>query len=239
MSTTDHAGIIWEFLKKKGLNDFAAAGLMGNLKAESALNPKNLQNTYERKLGLTDEAYTQSVDDGSYGNFAMDKAGYGLAQWTYWSRKANLLNYAKSRNASIGDLDMQLDFLWNELKGYRSVMETLRGASSVLEASNAVLEGYERPANRSESVQQKRCSFGQEFYDRYAENPEKELAEETSAASDAEIPVRKYAVRSGDTLWGIARKYLGSGLRWKEIAEMNGIKGTLIRTGQVISIPEK
>jgi hypothetical protein len=32
---------------------------MGNLYAESALNPKNLQNTYEKKLGLSDEEYTR------------------------------------------------------------------------------------------------------------------------------------------------------------------------------------
>ena len=42
---------IWRYLKSAGLNDFGVAGLMGNLFAESGLNPKNLQNTYEKKLG--------------------------------------------------------------------------------------------------------------------------------------------------------------------------------------------
>ena len=79
--------IIWDYLKAKGLNDYGTAGLMGNLFAESALNPKNLQNTYEKSLKLTDAEYTKKVDDGSYTNFVNDKAGYGLAQWTYWSRK--------------------------------------------------------------------------------------------------------------------------------------------------------
>ena len=37
---------IWEFLKSYGLYDYGAAGLMGNLYAESCLNPQNLQNTY-------------------------------------------------------------------------------------------------------------------------------------------------------------------------------------------------
>lgn len=45
---------IWNYLKSKGLNDFGVAGLMGNLYAESALNPKNLQQTFEKKLGYTD-----------------------------------------------------------------------------------------------------------------------------------------------------------------------------------------
>lgn len=52
---------------------------MGNLFAESGLNPKNLQNSYEKKLGYNDVTYTQAVDDGTYNNFVKDSAGYGLA----------------------------------------------------------------------------------------------------------------------------------------------------------------
>ena len=109
---------IWEFLIDKLGNAFGTAGLMGNLYAESGLNPQNLQNTYEKKLDMTDASYTAAVDQGSYDNFVKDSAGYGLAQWTYWSRKQNLLNFAKERNASIGDLEMQIEFLWKELNGY-------------------------------------------------------------------------------------------------------------------------
>lgn len=68
---------IWNFLKSKGLSSCGAAGLMGNLYAESGLNPQNLQNSYEKKLGHTDASYTAAVDNGSYGNFARDGAGYG------------------------------------------------------------------------------------------------------------------------------------------------------------------
>lgn len=70
---------------------------MGNLYAESGLMPNNLQNTYNNKLGKTDAEYTAAVDNGSYGNFVKDSAGYGLAQWTYWSRKQALLNHANRR----------------------------------------------------------------------------------------------------------------------------------------------
>ena len=96
---------IWRFLKGKLLSDCGAAGLMGNLYAESGLNPVNLQNTHERKLGLSDKEYTQQVDFGLYADFVHDGAGYGLAQWTFWSRKQNLLAFAKSREKSIGDLN--------------------------------------------------------------------------------------------------------------------------------------
>lgn len=169
--TSDVESTIWNFLKGKGLNDFAIAGIMGNLCAESNLNPKNLQNSYEKSLGFTDESYTKAVDNGSYGNFVNDKAGYGLVQWTYYSRKQALLDYAKSVGKSIGDLGMQLEFMWKELQGYTSVMNTLKSATSVLEASNAILLQYERPADQSESVQKKRAGYGQTYFNKFAGKP--------------------------------------------------------------------
>ena len=92
---------IWNYLIGKGLSQAGAAGLMGNLYAESGLDPKNLQNTYEKKLGYNDAGYTAAVDSGSYTNFVHDSAGYGLAQWTYWSRKQNLLAFARTAGKSI------------------------------------------------------------------------------------------------------------------------------------------
>ena len=133
---------IWNFLTGKSLNAYAVAGIMGNLYAESGLMPNNLQNTYNNKLGKTDAEYTAAVDNGSYGNFVKDSAGYGLAQWTYWSRKQALLNHAKQAGVSIADLNMQLGFLWEELQGYTAVMDTLKKAGSVRAASDAVLTGY-------------------------------------------------------------------------------------------------
>ena len=112
----DNAKIIWDRLSNEGFTKAGAAGLMGNLKAESNLDSKNLQNTFERKLGYTDNSYTLAVDNGTYKNFVKDSAGYGLAQWTYWTRKQNLLNFAKKQGKSIGDLEMQIDFLLKELK---------------------------------------------------------------------------------------------------------------------------
>ena len=160
---------IWNFLIGKGLSKAGAAGLMGNLYAESALNPKNLQNSYEKKLGYTDDSYTAAVDNGSYGNFVKDKAGYGLAQWTYWSRKQNMLEFARAAGKSIGDLEMQLDFLFKELtEGYKAVLSVLKTATTVKAASDSVLLNYERPADQSDAVKTKRASHGQTYYNKYA-----------------------------------------------------------------------
>lgn len=160
---------IWNFLVGRGLSKAGAAGLMGNLFAESALNPKNLQNSYEKKLGHTDDSYTAAVDNGSYNNFVRDSAGYGLAQWTYWSRKQNMLEFARAAGKSIGDLEMQLDFLFKELtEGYKSVLAVLKTATTVKAASDSVLLNYERPADQSNTVKTKRAGYGQNYYDKYA-----------------------------------------------------------------------
>lgn len=160
---------VWNYLVGKGLSDAGAAGLMGNLYAESALNPKNLQNSYESKLGYNDDGYTTAVDNGSYDNFVHDSAGYGLAQWTFWSRKENMLEFARAAGKSIGDLEMQLDFLFKELSGsYASVLATLRTATTVKEASDSVLVDFERPADQSSTVKTRRAGYGQTYYDKYA-----------------------------------------------------------------------
>lgn len=160
---------IWNYFIGKGLSKAGVAGLMGNFYAESALNPKNLQQSYEKKLGHTDSSYTAAVDNGSYGNFVRDSAGYGLAQWTYWSRKQNMLNFARAAGKSIGDLEMQLDFCFKELsEGYKGVLNVLKTTKSVKTASNKVLLNYERPADTSKAVQEKRAGYAQEYYDEYA-----------------------------------------------------------------------
>ena len=159
---------IWNYLIAKGLSKAGVAGLMGKLYAESGLRPTNLQNTYEKKLGYTDASYTAAVDNGSYGNFVRDSAGYGLAQWTYWSRKQNLLNFAKKAGKSIGDLEMQLNFLWSELQGYPAVISALKTASIVKTASDSVLVNFERPADQSNTAKNRRASYGQKYYDKYA-----------------------------------------------------------------------
>lgn len=158
--------IIWDYFKKKGFTEYGIAGLMGNLKQESGFNPKNLQNNGNKKLGMTDDEYTEAVDSGAYSSevFQNDKYGFGLAQWTWHTRKAKLLSYAKKCGKSVGDLEMQLDFLYNELKGYKEVFKVLQTAKSVREASDIVLLKYERPADQSEKAQKKRAGYGEEIY---------------------------------------------------------------------------
>lgn len=168
----DNSKEVWDFLTNDcKLNNYAAAGIMGNLYAESGLNPMNLQNSYNKKFNVTDEAYTKNVDSGLYtkDQFIKDKAGYGIAQWTYWSRKNGLYEFAEKKGTSIGDLKMQLEYFWKEFSSnYATVRTKVERANSVREASTYILREYEKPADQSEVVAAKRADFGLTFYDMYA-----------------------------------------------------------------------
>ena len=166
VNTGDIAGQIWSMLKSYGLSDIAAAGILGNAQAESGVNPKNLQNSYEKKLGYSDESYVNGVDNGTYSNFVHDSAGFGLFQFTYWSLKQDVLNEAKARGVSIGDTQMQVDVMIKQIKS-SGVFDKLNAAASVQEASNIFLHQYERPADQSAQVEKKRGGYSQTFYDKF------------------------------------------------------------------------
>lgn len=48
-----------------------------------------------------------------------------------------------------------------------------------------------------------------------------------------------YRVAKGDTLYSIAKKELGSGGRWKEIASLNGLDNGQVKVGQRLKMPSK
>lgn len=164
----DNPEKMFNFLRQQGFTEAGSAAVVGNGYAESGCSSINLQNNGNRELDMTDEQYTAAVDNGTYTNFVNDKYGYGIFQWTYWSRKQNLLNYAKSKGVSIGDLEIHMNFLMQELNaGYKPLLNILRTSNSVSECSNAFMLQFERPANQSVENQNKRVSYGQEFYNKF------------------------------------------------------------------------
>lgn len=154
---------IFDFFAGKGFTAAGIFGMLGNIREESGGNPRNLQNSYEKKLGYTDDSYTEAVDAGAYTNFTHDAAGYGLAQWTYSTRKENLLKFARHQGDSIGDFDMQLAFMYQELQGYKTLFAILKTTDSIREASDAFMTQYEKPADQNEKAKRRRASYGEEI----------------------------------------------------------------------------
>lgn len=166
----------WSYLKNKGVPEKGRAGLMGNIQHESAFQWNNVENLLQQRLGgISDEEYTKQVDNGTISREkflapmgANTQYGYGLVQWTSRGRKEGLYDLAKSRNASIADPGVQLDWLWTELNGpYASTLSKMKSSSSIRDVSDYVLQHFEIPAGWNDpSVQSLRANSGQDIYNK-------------------------------------------------------------------------
>lgn len=175
----DYMPQIWNTLKAAIGNEYGVAGLMGNLYAESGCTPYACQPsrpystcmTYIGKVDRHEISETGFVHHGcsSTGGVAQGQGGFGLAQWTYYTRKQNLYNYWLSQGGSIGDLGMQLNYLIIELQtDFSDVWNVLVNARSVKEASDYVLHHFEKPSDQSTAVENVREGYGIDIYNQYA-----------------------------------------------------------------------
>ena len=178
-TTTDHSRTIWDYFMVKINNEFGVAGLMGNLHAESLLHPDIVQG--DIPYSSFSKEYTSNVDSGVISEYDFvhngpNGGGYGLAQWTYSTRKQALYDMWKSGGySSIGSIELALDYLWYELENdFTGVLSVLKTATSIREASDKVLHDFESPADQSETVELKRADNSQYFYNRYATGSDSE-----------------------------------------------------------------
>ena len=172
----------YSFFLRKGLTPAGACGLIGNLEAESdGFYPDRLEYLCVKRLKengktYTDASYTAAIDSGKISceeflhPLPGKQYGYGLAQWTTASRKSGLWTLAKHKGVSIADLDMQLDYLMQELEEkFPSVLEALKTTNSIQEASDIVLVKFESPANAS-ALKASRAARGKKFYEKVKED---------------------------------------------------------------------
>lgn len=159
--------LIWNYLMDMTGNAYGAAGIMGNLWAESGLLATNMEDCYGHSLEYDDLSYTMAVDEGTYPDFTGDGVGYGLAQWTYVTRKEKLYAFAIEQGTSIGDLEMQLRFLEQELSEC-GLLAAFENAGSIQKASGIMLVCFEAPTDQSDDVKKRRVQICQDFYNRFA-----------------------------------------------------------------------
>lgn len=174
---------IWDALNADIQNDYGVAGLMGNLYAESSLWPGRVENDFTSGYSVSQQ-YTTLFQNGqvSREEFRWNTSppqisssygpGYGLAQWTFYTRKYNYWDYATAgQHGRPGTVAFECWFLlWELQTDYASTYNVLRNATSVNEASDYVLEHFENPANWQDYITIRR-QYSQNLYDEYAGSP--------------------------------------------------------------------
>lgn len=111
----------FKFFSDKGLTFEQIAGLLGNLFAESSLNPR-ASNLSEKRAG--------------YSGF-----GRGIAQWSN-SRVQDFETYTGTKLEN-STLDQQFNFIWYELQQRPELMRQLQYAETPEEAADLIYRGYE------------------------------------------------------------------------------------------------
>jgi uncharacterized protein DUF2272/tail lysozyme len=147
-------------VNRYGLPVNGAAGLVGNLLAESSLLPNRIEGSAAATpmrardfAGHLRDFTPEQVRDRSFAQRTGPRSpGAGIAQWTSPQRRAGLFQHTVNGRrlgaAILFDLDAQVDYLVTELRGgYRAVLATLSAPDVTVEqASDVVLLRFERPA---------------------------------------------------------------------------------------------
>lgn len=142
-----NARVIWNFLKYKGLSDAAAAGVLGNIQAESGFNP--------------------AIQEYATGE------GYGLIQWSF-SRRDSLEAAAAARGVDVSDLQFQLEYLWEEsLDPSTSYGKNLSAAGfyttdSASDAAYYFHKYVEISADSQAAIQNNRCATAEKWYSEFS-----------------------------------------------------------------------
>lgn len=150
-----------------------------------------------------------------------------ICQW-HKGRFDNLKKWCADNGKDYTSLDGQLWYLKHELEvSYKTVLSTIMSVTET--AEGAYNSGYiwckkfEIPADtENNSVKRGELAKGT-YYPKY------------TGVSVNEG--KTYTVQKNDTLWGISKKFLGTGTRWNEIAKLNSLNSTGIRAGMVLKIP--
>lgn len=206
---------IWSLLIDKIKNPFGVAGLMGNLMAESSMNPACTTPVVTSRDYINDIKRCEITSQ----EFAHDNVAFGLAQWRYWTRKEELIRFAGHEH--IDHPIYQTWFLLKEIKSYKTVWDTLLNATSVKEASDIVMLRYEKPANTSDAAKEKRAAYGQMYYDQFAGQQQSEYVVKKYVKAKTQVNIRvtpdKLQPRLGELRKGQTAELISTENGWHKI----------------------
>ena len=174
----DYMPILWNGLMAIIGNEIGVAALMGNIYAESGCTPYACQpsRAYSTCMTYINNVNIHAINEWAFvhrgtsstGGVAGGQGGFGLCQWTYYTRKQNMYDEWVNYGGSIGDIHFQIHFIeWELNNTHIGTLSALQNATDIQSASNYVLFNYEGPKDKSADVQDTRANYAQQIFDRY------------------------------------------------------------------------
>ena len=139
---------IYDRLRAAELTEAGALAMLGNWDCESNCESVRLQGDFSSYRTVSKQ-YASDVDSGriSRDSFKNDQKGFGLAQWTYFTRKAALYDFARAKGKSIGDESMQVDFALLELRSdFSGLLNLLKTSNDLYQCVKDICYKFENPA---------------------------------------------------------------------------------------------
>lgn len=178
---------IAEQCRKAGMTLAGAAGVLANVQAESAFIAINVQDSFNRSLGISDEEFVRRVDAGDTDLFMTPDLGFGLVQWTAQDRKASFLSHFRKLGVSIGNFRAQVDYMILDMRTFwdKTAWNTCTISNDPFQCGYDMCKHYEICSDL-ENASNYRGGIAQQWYSFLAKNAGAEYSipvEETAPAS--------------------------------------------------------
>ncbi len=134
----------YNYFRARGLSAEQSAAILGNLYAESRVDPARKQGSgYQTFSDISEVANSDGAD------------GYGLAQWTFPTRQDAWVAYTTQKGWDILELGSQLEWIWQEWPSHEDYgKEEFLAAEGLRQLTWVFLSYYEIPDSISGYVQQ-------------------------------------------------------------------------------------
>ena len=139
---------LYNHLRSAGLSEAGALGVLGNWDCESNCEPCRVQGDFSSFRSVS-KAYVASLESGALTKqrFMNDQKGFGVAQWTYFSRKGELYDFWKSTGLPIDSAELQVKFAVKELKrDFAADFQIVCSTNDIYQATKVICARFENPA---------------------------------------------------------------------------------------------
>lgn len=139
---------VYSVLAAWGMSEANIAGILGNWKAESRIDPTSVQSHFTAPYKMTAEKETLATDNNN---------GIGLGQWTF-GRNDNLRKFASSTDSKWWTLTTQLAFMLSPAEGSNADVVRDMISNDIGSAGDAALhfhDKWERSADTPEMAKRR------------------------------------------------------------------------------------